>query len=135
LTAIYTCVVKENVDMTVTTRDVGERPFDCIPIRHVDSERMPRDTDFLGDLRGRGRARVEYHDLRARRGECKRDRPSNTAAATSHDGNFTLEPEIRRIKHVCFPYSLVSNFIDLPLWRKALVPRRYEAQIQAPKAR
>ena len=80
--------------------------------------------DFLGDLRGRGLARVKYHDLRTRRGKCKRDRPTNAAAAASHDGNFAFKQEIRKVKHVYFPFWFVSNFAEYEFRQKSVVLRR-----------
>jgi hypothetical protein len=73
---------------------------------------MPRDTDFLGDLIGCRLTRVEHHDLRTRRRECKRDRPTNAAAAAGHDGNFAIEQKIRKVGHACFLSWLVSNFVE-----------------------
>jgi hypothetical protein len=110
--------------MTVSKRNVGERPFDRLLIRHVRGERMRGDPDFLGDLRGRGLARVKYHDLRTRRGKCKRDRPTNAAAAASHDGNFAFKQEIRKVKHVYFPFWFVSNFAEYEFRQKSVVLRR-----------
>jgi hypothetical protein len=116
LTTIYARVVKENVDTTVSTCNVGERPFDRLRIRHVHGERMTSDPDFLGDLSGRGLTRVEYDNPRACRCECKRDGPPYAAAAASHDGNFAIQQEIREVKQACFPLfdrSRTSSIYDL----------------------
>src|ERR1700719_1559237 len=94
--------------MTVSSRYAGERPFDRLCVRNIGCDRVPGDPDFVSDLKGCCLSRVENHDLRACRSECKRDRPTNATAATGYDGNLVLKQKIRKVEHVFSPL-LVSK--------------------------
>src|SRR5882762_1014645 len=109
MATVYTSIVEQNVDVTVSKRDVGESPFDRIRLPHVGRDRLAGDPNFVGDLTRCCLTGVENHDLCARRSEGNRHCSTNAAAAAGHDSNLTFKQKIRKGEHVRFLSRLVSK--------------------------
>jgi hypothetical protein len=76
MATVYAGVVEQNVDMTVSTRYLGEGLFDRLLVPHVGDDRLPGDSDFAGDLSRRGLLGVKNTTVRPlqRRRERQLDR-------------------------------------------------------------